>query len=256
MQDTLDALENTSRWPEISAALATDAVAVVADRFGLSPSTIRAAMRRTGLTTRLRLVRPTPSQPPVADPAPPPPRQPKATRPAKPAKPSPTPAASPEDDHPVAPWRHRLGHEPDPDIAAEVGVSMWVVRGYRLKLGLPAYDRWAAGRSAAPPAAPKKSKATPTAPRKKASPPKAAPPKAAPIAPPKAAPVRAAAPKPAPASAAPARGTAWLWRVQSASGATLGFVTAPDLTGAVQLLARLGHGDAHAVTRVDRVLPG
>jgi hypothetical protein len=40
--------------------------------------------------------------------------------------------------HLIEPHRHLLGELPDKAVADIAGVSMWAVRGYRLKLGIPA----------------------------------------------------------------------------------------------------------------------
>lgn len=134
----------------------------------------------------------------------------------------------------MAAWREKLGLAPDPDIAAEAGVSMWVVRGYRIKLGIPPYDRWAAGRvdSAGPSAGgtgngrPKRADArqapATTTTRERGH---------------------------AEAAAAPT----WLWAVRDALGSTMGYVRGGSLADAVAAIARSGVTDVHAIVRHDRL---
>ena len=43
----------------------------------------------------------------------------------------------------LEPHKGQLGKVSDDAIAELAGVSKWVVRGYRIRLGIPAFNRWA-----------------------------------------------------------------------------------------------------------------
>ena len=125
-------LEHAGAWPEIVAALSQSSVKEVADQFAVSAVAIRAALRRTnpGKTRRV-------SRPPIAEEElPPEPEGKPAPKRRRKKKPLPTDAL-------LEPHKDQLGKVSDDAIADLAGVSKWVVRGYRIRQGIPAFNRWA-----------------------------------------------------------------------------------------------------------------
>lgn len=129
---TSDVLESTDRWPEIKATVDSGSpLEEVAERFGVSSGGIRGALRRTGARGQSRIVRRLAGAPPegdrgVAD-------EPNAGRRRS--------RRTPRTDEVLEGFRDQLGQVPDTEIAEMAGVSMWVVRGYRIRQGVDAYRR-------------------------------------------------------------------------------------------------------------------
>jgi len=126
MSEEVRRLEESDVWSEIKKALEHDDIQTVADEFDIAPGAIRGAMRRQLQASRLNMVRPE-SPPPTVSTA--------DTGKAK----------------KLASIKDQLGKRPDGAIAKDVGLSMWVVRGYRIKEGIPAYSRWDDHRTASKP---------------------------------------------------------------------------------------------------------
>lgn len=130
---TNDPLEATDRWPEIKAAVDGGApVGEVAESFGVSVARLSGALRRTGARGRSRIVRRLTAddgQPPATCGGADPPPKPRRTRKA------------PRTDAMLDGFKNQLGKVPDTEIAEKAGLSMWVVRGYRIRQGIAAFRR-------------------------------------------------------------------------------------------------------------------
>jgi len=129
---TSDVLEATDRWPEIKAAIDDGTPVVeVAESFGVSVAGLSGALRRTGARGRSRIVRrfTADAQPPAANVGADPPPKGQRTR------------KVPRTDAVPDGFKNQLGKVPDTEIAERAGVSMWVVRAYRIRQGIAAYRR-------------------------------------------------------------------------------------------------------------------
>ena len=136
-------LEDHEQWPEIKQALVDASPAEVAKQFEVPVMAVRAAQRRTG-SAKIRLV--TRPQNPTQHPAKP--SRKTTSRKTTSRKPKVQPvvkkASSKQgksQQHLLEPHRHLIGTMPDLALAKIAGVSMWSVRGYRIKLGIPARGR-------------------------------------------------------------------------------------------------------------------
>lgn len=140
---TPERLEQSEDWPTLVAAVeAGKPISVVAKEHGLGAGELQGALRRSGHRGRSRVVRR--RQTPVeaseasvgARVAATPPRSRKGHQRAR--------TSRRETDALLEPFTSKLGTMPDHEIAEKAGVSKWVVRGYRIKQGIDAYNRWTA----------------------------------------------------------------------------------------------------------------
>lgn len=129
-------LETAGAWPRIVAALADASVQEVAAQFEVPAASIQAALRRTTPGRTRRVARPAPVEVPADEPLPPEPDDVSPKKSTRKSKPLPT-------DAKIEPFRDELGTISDDAVAKKAGVSKWVVRGFRIRQGIPAYDRWA-----------------------------------------------------------------------------------------------------------------
>ena len=145
-------LENDARWPDILAAVLDRPVAQVASELGIPEGEIRGALRRR-TNARKRIVRrqdlpdePTAIEVPEAQkPVELPKRQHRTAKvqvkvKVKAETKTKTKTKTKTRSNPLLePFKHRVGTLPDTALAELAGVSMWVVRHYRLGQGISTF---------------------------------------------------------------------------------------------------------------------